>query len=447
MRKKSVIILLIVATMMSQLVACDGNLVGKYGSEDVSVDVETGTNINEQKQPETGEVTDLSANVDDAVSIDYEIKSYLPVQEFGFTLFKENMDVLNPVMSPVSAYIALTMAGDGAQGNTHQEFLNVLSPDENMTALSESMMNILPKKTDYLEVSLSNSAWVDDEFTVNDEWAGQIDSFYDAEVYQMDVASEKAMKAMNNWISDSTHELIKEMIAQPFDAETRMVLFNALYFNGKWSSPFMENMTNEESFYMSSDEAVKVPMMSQYQEYYEYFNDNNVEGVVLPYRDGNYSFVGIMPSDKNADIREVYNTLTPQMLTELFEKRKSTFINLKLPKFEVEFDKLLNDSLINMGLKDAFDEDKADFSKMGTTLTGNPLYISIVRQKAVVKVDEEGTEAAAVTEIAMCETAALIEDEPIDVFFDRPFIYFIMDMENQIPLFIGIMENPNEAVN
>lgn len=248
MKRKLVSMILLWSVLIMQMVACGSK--SSTGSATNTSDSENGNKMetevvsvntaSEEKsellQTEDAEKKDLTENIHTNISNGYNVKSYDTVQEFGFTLFKENMDVLNPVMSPVSAYIALTMAGDGAQGNTHQEFLNVLSPDEDMTAVSESIMDILPQKTDYLEVSLSNSAWVDDKFTVNDEWAGQINSYYDAEVYQMDVASEKAMKAMNNWISDSTHEPIDVFFDRPFiyfimDMENQIPLFIGIMEN------------------------------------------------------------------------------------------------------------------------------------------------------------------------------------------------------------------------
>ena len=119
-------------------------------------------------------------------------------------------------------------------------------------------------------------------------------------------------------------------------------------------------------------------------------------------------------------------------------------INLKLPKFEVEFDKELNETLQNMGIKLAFDNEQADFTSIGFTDNGLPLYISLVRQKAVVKLDEEGTEAAAVTMVVMNECASTESTEkPIEVFFDEPFLYMIMDMESRTPLFMGVMDDPS----
>ena len=126
----------------------------------------------------------------------------------------------------------------------------------------------------------------------------------------------------------------------------------------------------------------------------------------------------------------------------MIDKKNDIRINLALPKFTVEFDRNLNESLQSMGIKMAFDDVLADFSGIGKTDNGNNIYISLVRQKAKVIVDEEGTEAAAVTEVAMFECTSAVIDMPKTVEFDRPFVYMIMDNETQIPVFMGIMDNP-----
>ena len=402
-------------------------------TEVIGEEVETNQGENDVK------VVNLSEQTNTGICIDYSIDTYQPVQDFGFALFKENMDETNPVLSPVSAYIALTMAGNGAEGNTRQQIYDVLGKDGSMTVLSDSMMNRLPQKTEQITLELYNSAWIDDEFTVKDEWIGEVTSLYDAQAFQTDVATITAMNAINEWVEENTHGLIKQMIEQPFEKETRLVLFNTLYFDGKWQNPFLMETTYEEEFHVSDTKTVQVPMMHQYDERYEFFENDYIKGIVMPYRDSNLAFVAILPQG-NADIRDRL-TLTADGLSGIMEDREYQTVHVKLPKFEVSFDKVLNDSLINMGLVDAFDGEKADFSGIGTTDSGYPIYISMVRQKAVVKVDEEGTEAAAATEVAMAECTALL-DEPIEIYFDKPFLYLIMDMETEIPLFMGIMDNP-----
>ncbi len=371
--------------------------------------------------------------------VDYEIPSYQPLQDFGLELFRENLDVTNPVISPVSAYIALTMAGNGAGGNTYVQFEEVLGAD--MIVISDSMMNLLPHESEQLVLTLANSAWIDDDFTAYDEWLGKLNSLYDADVYQTNLSSKDVVVAMNGWIDENTRGLIKEMIEEPFNDFTRLVLFNALYFKGKWRNSFEVYQTREKDFTLASEEELLVPMMHQYSSNYDYFANEDFSGVVMPYRDGNLAMVAMLPSEGKT-VRELACNLTSENLSNALDSAESTLINLQLPKFEVSFDRILNEDLQKLGLTDAFDADKADLSKMGTTESGEPIYISLVRQKAVVKVDEEGTEAAAVTEVAVAECCALVTEEPIDVFFNRPFLYMIMDMDTQIPLFVGIVDNP-----
>ena len=432
MKKKIIMTLLSVVSVFNLLAGCGSNTVGG--------DIPVRDEIADTQEENVEEVVELSKeNSQDVADIDYNIATYQPVQEFGFSLFKENIQETNPVLSPVSAYIALTMAGEGAEGNTKQEFSDVLSG--NMTDVSGSMMHTLSHEEGNLTVELANSAWIDDEFNVKDEWIGTVTSLYDAQAFQTDVSSIGAMNAMNEWVESNTHGLIQQMIEKPFEEETRMVLFNTLYFNGKWQNPFMLEKTFEEEFHVSDTETIQVPMMHQYDENYEFFENDYLKGIVMPYRDGTLSFVAMLPQGDRT-IREVAANLSASGLSDILSERAYQIVNIKLPKFEVSFDKILNESLQDMGLVDAFDEEKADFSSIGTTDSGYPIYISLVRQKAVVKVDEEGTEAAAATEVAIMESAALLEEEPIEMYFDQPFLYLIMDMETELPLFMGIMDNP-----
>lgn len=431
MKKKTSITLLSVMALASVLIGCGSNQNNIISEEDEIQDEESGAVVNLSEQRKMSE------------AVDYSIATYQPVQDFGFSLFKANMQETNSVLSPVSAYIALTMAGEGAEGNTKQEFFKILGEQDIMTVMSDSMMHTLPQATDNLIVELANSAWIDDEFTVEDEWVGKITSLYDAQAFQADISSLKAMNAMNEWIDGNTHKLIHQMIEEPFEKEARMVLFNTLYFDGKWKNPFMMETTYEEEFHINDTETVQVPMMQQHDENYEFFENDDFKGIVMPYQDGNLSFVALLPKGDRT-IRDVAAGLSAEILSDILNQREYQTVNIKLPKFEVSFDQVLNESLQNMGLIDAFDEEKADFSSIGTTDSGYPIYISMVRQKAVVKVDEEGTKAAAATEAAMVECTSMLVEEPIEMYFDQPFLYMIMDMETEVPLFIGIMDNPME---
>lgn len=373
----------------------------------------------------------------------YERDGFSAVQEFGLSLLKEQLEESNPVISPASAYIALAMTGDGAEGNTRQEFLDLLGKDGEMTLLSSMMMKRLPAQEKGLQVELADSIWIDDQFKVKEEWLSKVESVYEAQVFQTMLETDETMFAINDWVSHQTKDLIAEMVEQPFNSDTRLVLLNAVYFDGMWQEEFEAKDTREEYFYIATDEATKMPMMNQYGINYEYIETSELEGCVLPYQDGNYAFVALIPKDEQQKVEDCIKALNAKKMTELLANRKSCLMDLKLPKFEVEYGKKLNDVLKNIGLIDAFDGQKADFSSMGKSKDGMPVCIGEVVQKSVIRVDEKGTEAAAATEVVMVEECAM---EPIEevkkLYFNRPFFYMIMEMKYQIPVFMGVMDHP-----
>lgn len=393
----------------------------------------------------TGTVTNLTEQTNLGVEVEYdgEPSSYASVTDFGCQLFAQNMEgVTNPVLSPASAYIALSMAAGGSHEATQEEFRNVLGGV--FEDYSDFMTNRFPTETDNMTLTLANSAWLDDELTVNENWLAQIKSLYDAEAYSANLSTADAMDSMNQWCSDNTQGLIKQMIDEPMPDETRLVLFNALYFKAKWEMQFDPNHTYEQAFYAEDGSSGDVDMMHENDAYLDYVTCEGADGVLLPYQDSTLAFMALRPAD-GTTARELAASLDADTISSLLDNRQEdTYMALTLPKFEVSFDAVLNDSLIAMGLATAFDEDNADLSGVGTCAGGGNLYISLVRQKAVVRVDEEGTEAAAVTEVAMAELAALMEELPLDMTFDHPFVYLIVDTETQVPLFIGIMEAPAE---
>lgn len=401
-----------------------------------------------QMGTETAESTDLTGQTTQAVTIDYNIESYESVQNFSHDLFMQCIQDKNPVLSPVSAYLALSMAGCGADGTTREEFYNVLGND--MMALSDDMMNTLPANGDLLKLSIADSAWIDDEFVVDDTWIGTVKSLMDAEVFQTNLSTEATMNEINHWIDDKTNGLIDKMLAQPLDEMTRLALFNTVYFKGKWEIPFDANDTHKEDFYPDEAQggAEQVDMMNLYMTDLDYIANDFAEGVFLPYQkndDGkgseNLAFVALKPTG-DSGVRDVYEKLTKKVLHNILVNSKTELVNLKLPKFEITFDKELNNDLSQMGLSECFDVEKANFDQMGKAQSGDNLYISLVHQKAKIIVDEEGTEAAAVTEILMACGAALEPREPREVYFNVPFVYMIMDMDKEIPLFVGILDNP-----
>ena len=365
---------------------------------------------------------------------------------FSHRLLQENINETNPVLSPVSAYLALGMVGLGAKGDTLAEFESTMGAGFETTA-AELMQGIpswmkAKEEEKTLPLSVANSVWVDETMNPEEAWLAEVNDIFTTEVYQGVLSSEATKRDINKWVEKKTNSLIKEFLREPLDVEAKLALFNTIYFKGEWVSDFEKNSTYMEDFTTTDGSVKKVDMMHDYGRNEMYLKNDVLDGVVMDYRNGSMAMVALKPT-AGQTVREMYENLTYEALIELLDSVTYKNINLKLPKFEVEFDKSLNKTLQNMGLKLAFDSEKADFTGLGYTDNGLPLYISLVRQKAVVKLDEEGTEAAAVTMVVMKECASAESTEkPIDVFFDEPFLYIIMDMESRTPLFMGIMDDP-----
>lgn len=388
--------------------------------------------------PGTG-VEELTKNPKAVVCLAYTETDENIVNTFSYELFSKSLDMTNPVMSPVSAYLAMSMVGIGAQGETGEEFQSVFG--EGKTLISDELMDKLPVDKENMVVNIANSAWVDEDLVADEAWVTTVDEYFQSEIYQTELAGRKTMGAINGWVEDKTEGLIKSILDKPLNEAARLAVINAIYFNGKWETPFRAESTRQEEFTKGDGSKVQTDMMNGYYEYFPYLKNDTMDGVVLPYLEDSYVFVALKPT-AGQTVREMYESLTPEGLEEMLDGQEETLMNVKLPKFSVEYDKILNEDLIGMGLTTAFSPTEANFSGLGKSVDGMPLYIDIVRQKAVIIVDEKGTEAAAVTAVEAAAGSAMPVDEPLDVFFDEPFLYMIYDTETEVPLFMGILDEP-----
>lgn len=366
--------------------------------------------------------------------------SYEALQRFSQQLMLENMDGENPLLSPVSAYLALGMVGMGAEEETLQEFQDILGI--NMPAVSQKVMERYPQDQEGMILTIANSIWVDQQLTPSGQWIGDMEEIFKGEGYRGVLSSQEIMEQINSWCDKNTRGLIPKMLNEPLDPGSRLALLDAIYFKGDWTVPFDAMDTAQRPFTREDGTEKQVDTMSMWQTDQRYLHSSLGEGVLLPYQGGDFAYVAILP-EEGCEVRELYRQLTPEALAELLSSESRELCNLRLPKYEVSFDRKLNDSLQAMGLVRAFDGDLADFSGLGQTEQGSPLYISLVQQKAVFRLDEKGTEAAAVTMVVMKECGVLVEPEPRELYFDRPFVYMILDLETQVPLFVGIMDDPS----
>lgn len=441
--KKRILAIMMAALLSASVMSGCTSSTDEKDTSKVSDDVQTSDKDSEikdihddDKENDTDiEIKNLTKDLDTENDENYSISSYEPVQKFSYELLKNNVQNDNPVLSPVSAYLAISMAAAGAEGNTKAEFLKVLGDD--MLDYSGDMVNKLVADKENFKLNVANSAWIDTNFTANENWLLNLSKIFKAQAYSTKLSSSVAQESINGWIDEKTDGLIKDLLSKPLPDDTRLALINTVYFKAEWESKFMPNYTQKMDFVNSDDEKVSVDMMQKLAEYCDYIKDDTKEGVILPYAQTNLAFVALKPTD-DTNVRQMLNQLTVKQLSKLLDTKENVKVNLKLPKFDITFDKTLNDSLQIMGINDAFDGEYANFSNMGA----DNIYISLVKQKAVIKVDEDGTEASAATQVIMSETSVMQEKEPIDIFFDEPFLYMIMDMDSEVPLFIGIMDNP-----
>lgn len=360
------------------------------------------------------------------------------VQQFGYKLLEQYLTEKNPVMSPASAYVMLSMAGNGAKGTTLKEFQKVLGSD--MVTAAQSLMAALPQEKDGTTLTIANSAWMDDDFTPKKKWLGTAQKQFQSEVFQENLATKAVANKINTWVSDRTNHLIPKLLDKKLDKRTRLALINALYFHADWQQQFRAEGTGENDFRLDNGKVKKADMMHATIYQGGYFKDDASEGVVLPYKDSNFAFVAVKPTGDES-IRDWYASYSAEKLYELIDSNQTKTVELALPKFEMRCRMTLNDSLKKMGIKRAFDEKKADLTLLGTSKDEENLYLSFVLQEAVISVAEEGTEAAAATIGAIAAGTAFMPDMPV-VHFDRSFLYLIMDMETKAPVFMGIVDQP-----
>lgn len=348
----------------------------------------------------------------------------------------------NPVLSPLSAYLCLAMLMPGAKENTKAEFEKIMGADwQYVSALAANIASELTGVKGNTRLDIANSIWTDDDKAViEEEWLKTVKAYFGPDIYSADLPSSEALKAINKWVNDKTNGMIPKLHDDNYDKDTIMVLLNALYMKADWAHKFEGQDTYDREFAKADGSTVTVPFMNMFEAYESYIKTEDAEGIMLPYDDGRLAFIALKPG--SGDARGYAASLTGAKLKEAIAAAKAdTFVTVNMPKFSTGYSVYLTDALKAMGMTDAFDPFLADLSGAGRGVDG-PLYISYVFQRVKVDVDEEGTEAAAVTEIATAEGCALPADEPIVLTFDKPFVYAIVDTETGVPLFAGVMENP-----
>ncbi len=366
---------------------------------------------------------------------------------FGLRLLNELDEVRetpNLFFSPLSAGIALSMALNGAGGETYTEIAQTLGYTSlnlgTINTENEALIRLLRSPDPEATVDLANGIWVQNGFTLRSEFTRALQSHYNAVAQTMDFVNnpEGTASQINGWVKEQTRGLIDQLFqAGDFDERTRAVLVNTLYFKGKWQSPFSKDATQEEEFTLEDGDTKSVPMMRQFGKF-PYLKGQGFQAVGLPYGKGDLMFYLFVP-DTVQGLTDLRKRLTPDNWKRWMQGFQMTDGDVAMPRFKIDTKFLLNKPLAKMGMSSAFDESRANFERMAHSPTER-LFIQQVVQRAVVQVDEEGTEAAAATGIQMGITSA-----PVNTFSvraDRPFLFAIVHQPSGAVLFMGIVREP-----
>ncbi len=373
---------------------------------------------------------------------------------FGFEMYKAVTATStsgNVLFSPYSAEIALAMTAQGAKGDTLAQMGKTLGfslPDAKMhpafgaldLALMSRGQGASGKDGQPFRLKIANSTWGQDGYAFVPAFLDGLKVNYGAALNAVDfiTASETARLAINSWVLAATEQKIKDLIPKGgVDAQTRLVLVNAIYFNAAWSKQFDAKLTLTGTFHAPVKD-VTVPLMHQTAEH-PYNSGSDWEAVDLRYDGGQMAMLLVLP--KPGKLAAVEASLDTKQLDSIVAKLATTNVNLTMPRWKIDWASSLESSLGSLGMSDAFDPSKADFSGIGGTK--GELYISGVLQKTFAAVDEKGTEAAAATAVIVGTTSA--PPPPIEVALDRPFLYFIRDVSTGTVLFIGRVADPSLA--
>lgn len=385
---------------------------------------------------------------------------------FAFDLMKEiatEEPTTNVFISPFSVSTAMQMVSEGAAGWTESEIRGALRtgdlPAATLNAAWKNFYDSLNSQSNEVVESvggnwyvryilrtnsifnLADGMWYQKDFQLKPQFAAVIRDSFRAELAPVNFEDPSTAALINDWSSKQTYGRIDNIVSFPFPAQTALILANAIYYKGKWGEPFEKSKTKPRDFYLPDGTAKQVPMMSRYGTF-SYEQGDGFQAVQLPYEDGLQMTIYL--PDGHTSPRQLLQARGSLYWPEIVSGFPSQDGTLILPKFKFDYDILLNGPLQKLGIKRAFDPGAADFSSMGN----GSLYITKVQQKSFVAVDEEGTEAAAVTAVLMSREAQNASPpKPFEMIVNRPFLFLISvpgPWPNLTPviLFMGIVNDP-----
>ena len=387
---------------------------------------------------------------------------------FAFDLLKQiagKQPDGNIFISPYSVSTVLQMVVDGAAGSTKQEMESVLYLNEmvgdsapggpkqkiesvrylnGMAARDDACKSLIQSIADGqsdVTLNLANSIWFKQGVELRPEFVAGCTNYFKAETGELDFGSPRSAKIVNGWAEKNTHGQIKDIVQWPFNPLTRVILANAIYFKGHWARQFDKSATTGRAFTPPEGAQIQVPMMQQ-RGHFDYFQSPEFQAVRLPYVGGRLVMYLFLPAN-DSGIKKLLagfdGSLWQNEVQRQFRDREGMVV---LPRFKLNYNVVLNKPLETLGMKHAFSAD-ADFS----VISAEKLFLSEVKQKSFVEVNEEGTEAAAVTIATFHASVVMRPESPFEMVLDHPFFFVIGDKTTHSILFMGIVSNPGEGVS
>ena len=347
----------------------------------------------------------------------------------------------NFVISPLSVKLALNMASLGAGSETERELLTLFGYNLRDTMIDESSMRISELDRRDGSITVNNSVWLSDkdDVKISSEYIEELSGIFKAELFERDLSGADIVNEFNGWVNENTNGLIPRMISQPFDEDARLLLVNTLYFNNKWQNQFDPENTGDIIFRGTNGESMTMGMHMKSDDIL-YSEGDIFKSVYLPYTDNSRMKV-YLPAEESENITDTIARLSPAELSAALEMDyRPQNVDLLLPKFECEYGESLRDTLMVLGISEAFDPDLADFSGMLDGDSEYPVYISDVIHASKIKCGELGTEAAAATAVIAAAGAALPPEDQIYFTANRPFLYVIEAPSGEV-LFMGVISN------
>ena len=389
--------------------------------------------------------TDINAKIEATKPLDNMDNEYLILSDaqqsivdrgnqFALNLFRTQAGMDSKVVSPLSVSFLMAMLANGADSTTKDEILSTVAGDKSLSVAElndtyAAFLRMAANGDKLTTINIANYIALNKGFKLKSTYAGTVGSKYAVNVENLDFASPKALKHINQWCSDKTCRMIPSIIDRLNPSDVA-VLLNAIYFNGSWTHQFPKKNTRLENFQGYTRDIKKVDMMHQERKFF-YADNSRFAAVELPYGNGQYSMTVLLPNE-GVSINDMMKQLTAGEFAKLQQQMSECIVDLKLPRFSTTTNVSLNAPLSALGAKTMFTS-SADFSGMADA----GVFVSAMLQKAKIEVSEEGTKAAAVTAGVIALTA--LHEQPRHVKFHakRPFVYTINEKNSNAILFIG----------